>query len=128
MQYGAIPTTMAERVAMAAGLIPLPALDTLFAMLKARCIMAGVRLGVFEALTQEPRSSGSLAAALRLDESCLDLLLRTLVHCGYLAVDGDRFALSALGRKTMISGAPRELTGFVQWNYTQWEFAGHLET
>jgi 2-polyprenyl-3-methyl-5-hydroxy-6-metoxy-1,4-benzoquinol methylase len=28
----------------------------------------------------------------------------------------------------MVSGAPRELTGFVQWNYTQWEFAEHLET
>ena len=28
----------------------------------------------------------------------------------------------------MVDGAARELTGFVQWNYTQWEFAGHLET
>jgi 2-polyprenyl-3-methyl-5-hydroxy-6-metoxy-1,4-benzoquinol methylase len=127
MQYGAIPTSMAERFAMAAGLVPIPMLDTLFGMLKARFIMAGVRLGLFEALAQEPRSAGSLAAALRLDEDCLDLLLRTLVYCGYLAMDGERFTLSALGRKTMVSGAPKEMTGFVQWNYTQWEFAGHLE-
>jgi 2-polyprenyl-3-methyl-5-hydroxy-6-metoxy-1,4-benzoquinol methylase len=28
----------------------------------------------------------------------------------------------------MVDGAPRDLTGFVQWNYQQWEFAGHLET
>ena len=128
MQYGAIPTSMAERIALAAGLVPIPVLDTLFGMLKARCVMAGVRLGIFEALAQEPRSAASIAAALRLDESCLDLLLRTLVYCGYLVLDGERFALSPLGRKSMVSGAPRELTGFVQWNYTQWEFAGHLET
>jgi 2-polyprenyl-3-methyl-5-hydroxy-6-metoxy-1,4-benzoquinol methylase len=127
MQYGAIPTSMAERIALVAGLVPIPMLDTLFGMLKARCIMAGVRLGIFEALAQESRSTASMAAALRLDESCLDLLLRTLAYCGYLTVDGERFALSPLGRKTMVSGAPRELTGFVQWNYTQWEFAGHLE-
>ena len=128
MQYGAIPTSMAERIALAAGLVPIPVLDTLFGMLKARCVMAGVRLGIFEALAQESRSAASVAAALRLDESCLDLLLRTLVFCGYLVLDGERFALSPLGRKSMVSGAPRELTGFVQWNYTQWEFAGHLET
>jgi O-methyltransferase len=128
MQYGAIPTSMAERIALAAGLVPIPMLDTLYGMLKARCVMAGVSLGVFEALAQESRSTASMAAALRLDESCLDLLLRTLVYCGYLTQEGDRFALSALGRKSMISGAPRELTGFVLWNYTQWEFAGHLES
>jgi hypothetical protein len=27
----------------------------------------------------------------------------------------------------MVSGSPKEMTGFVLWNYTQWEFAGHLE-
>jgi SAM-dependent methyltransferase len=127
MQYGAIPTSMAERIALAAGLVPVPILDTLYGMLKARCIMAGVELGIFEALAQEARSTASLAAALKLDESCLDLLLRTLVFCDYLTNEGDRFALSAMGRKTMVGGAPRELTGFVLWNYTQWEFAGHLE-
>ena len=128
MQYGVIPTSVAERIALAAGLVPVPMLDTLYGMLKARCIMAGVRLGIFEALAQETRSTASMAAALRLDESCLDLLLRTLVYCGYLTIDGDRFALSPLGRKSMVSGAPKELTGFVLWNYTQWEFAGHLES
>ena len=98
MQYGVIPTSMAERIALAAGLVPVPMLDTLYGMLKARCIMAGVRLGIFEAQAQEPRSTASMAAALRLDESCLDLLLRKLVYCGYLTNDGDRFALSPMGR------------------------------
>jgi len=127
MQYGAIPTSLAERIALRAGVVPIPILDTMFAMLKARVIMAGVRLGVFEALASESHSAASLAAALRLDQSCLELLLRSLVFCNYLELDGQRYALSALGRDTMISGAAKELSGFVQWNYTQWEFVGHLE-
>jgi 2-polyprenyl-3-methyl-5-hydroxy-6-metoxy-1,4-benzoquinol methylase len=128
MQYGAIPTSLAERVALAAGLVPVPVLDTMFGMLKARCVMAGVSLGVFESVAQEPRSAASMAAALDLDEACLELLLRSLVFCGYLDMAGERFALSDLGRRSMVGGAPKELVGFVMWNYTQWAFAGELET
>ena len=127
MQYGAIPTSLVERLALASGLVPVPILDTLFGMLKARAVMAGVSLGVFEGLALEAHTSASLAAALKLDEECLDLLLRSLVFCGYLELNGDRYSLSALGRRSMVDGAPRDLTGFVQWNYQQWEFAGHLE-
>lgn len=127
MQYGAIPTSIAERVALAAGLVPIPVLDTLFGMLKARAIMAGVRLGIFEALGRDAHTAASLASALRLDAACLEMLLRTLAYCGYIDADGDRYALSALGRKSMVASAPRSLTGFVEWNYTQWDFAEHLE-
>lgn len=66
MQYGAIPTSLAERVALAAGLVPLPVLDTVFAIMKARFVVAGVRLGIFEALAHESHTPASLAAALRL--------------------------------------------------------------
>jgi 2-polyprenyl-3-methyl-5-hydroxy-6-metoxy-1,4-benzoquinol methylase len=127
MQYGAIPTSLAERIALATGAVPIPVLDTLFAMLKARSVMAGVRLGVFDGLAKASRSATELAADLRLDPVGLELLLRTLVYCGYLAMDRGRFTLSKLGRRSMIAGAPRDLTGYVQWNYTQWDFAEHLE-
>ena len=128
MQYGAIPTSLVERLALAAGLVPVPILDTLFGMLKARVVMAGVRLGVFEGLALESHTEASLATALKLDAECLGMLLRCLVYCGYLELEGDRFSLSALGQRSMVEGAPRDLTGFVQWNYTQWQFAEHLET
>jgi SAM-dependent methyltransferase len=128
MQYGAIPTSLAERLALLVGAVPVPILDTMFGMLKARIIMAGVRLGVFEALAADARTAGTLAQALALDESCLELLLRSLVYCGYLELTGRQYSLSSLGRATMVQDAPKRLTGFVQWNYTQWEFAEHLET
>jgi 2-polyprenyl-3-methyl-5-hydroxy-6-metoxy-1,4-benzoquinol methylase len=58
----------------------------------------------------------------------LELLLRCLVYAGYLELRGDRYSLSKLGRSTMVEGAPRELTGFAMWHYTQWQFFEHLET
>jgi hypothetical protein len=128
MQYGVIPTSIAERLALAAGAVPLPLIDLSFGVLKARIIMAGVRLGVFNALAQESHTHESLAAALKVDASCLELLLRCLVFAGYLELDGHRFSLSPLARKTMVDGAPREMTGFAMWHYTQWEFIEHLET
>jgi hypothetical protein len=114
-------------VALLAGQVPLPLIDLSFGVLKARIIMAGVRLGVFNALAQETHTHQSLAAALKLDPTCLELLLRCLVYAGYLQLDGHRYSLSSLGRNTMVDGAPRELTGFALWHYTQWEFIDHLE-
>jgi hypothetical protein len=127
MQYGVIPTSFAERLALLSGAVPLPLIDLSFGVLKARVIMAGVRLGIFQALAQEAHGTEHLAKALRLDQSCLDLLLRSLVFAGYLQVHGERYALSTLARRTMITGARRELTGFAEWHYTQWEFIEHLE-
>jgi hypothetical protein len=127
MQYGVIPTSIAERIALAAGAVPVPLIDLSFGVLKARIIMAGVRLGVFNALAQESHTHESLAAAIRVDASCLELLLRCLVHAGYLRLDGARYSLTSLSRQTMIDGAAREMTGFALWHYTQWQFIDHLE-
>lgn len=127
MQYGVIPTSFAERIALLMGAVPLPLIDLSFGVLKARVIMAGVRLGVFQGLAQAPQTHAHLAATLRLDAGCLDLLLRCLVFAGYLELRGEHYALSPLARNTMIAGAKRELTGFAEWHYTQWDFIGHLE-
>lgn len=127
MQYGVIPTSLAERLALAAGALPVPLIDLSFGVLKARMIMAGVRLGIFNALADEPLTPEMLAARLDLDASCLELLLRCLVYAGYLRLKGGRYGLSSLSRKTMVEGAPREMTGFALWHYTQWEFIEHLE-
>ena len=128
MQYGAIPESLAERLALAAGLVPVPLIDVMFGMLKSRCVMAGVKLGIFEALVSTPHTVTSLSATLELDPPSLELLLRSLVFAGYLEVTGEHFRLSAMSQKCMVRGASRELTGFVLWNYTQWEYTEHLET
>jgi O-methyltransferase len=127
MKYGAIPTDVFERLALLAGTVPVPVIDALFPIMKARAIMAGVRLGVFEALRDGPRRPEDVAAELRLDADCLDLLMRTLVLADYLDVAGERFALSRLARDTMIAGGRMELFGYLEWNYTQWDLVAQLE-
>lgn len=127
MRYGAIPTSLFDRFALSRGLVPVPMLDLLHSIMKARVIMAGVRLGIFEALADGPRDARTLAAQLHLDESSLDLLLRTLVIADYLQVQGDRFELSRLARGTMIAQAEKSFTGFAEWNYMHWEFVSRLE-
>jgi ubiquinone/menaquinone biosynthesis C-methylase UbiE len=128
MQYGVIPTSLAERLALMAGAVPVPLIDLSFGVLKARMIMAGVRLGVFNALAQQTHTAPSLAAAISVDPACLEMLLRCLVYAGYLELTGKMYSLSALSRNTMVEGAPREMTGFALWHYTQWQFIDHLET
>jgi hypothetical protein len=127
MKYGAIPENLFERLALAAGKVPLPVLDAIYSLMKARCLMAGVRLGVFEALRGGPQTAAEVAAARGLDTECAGLLLRMLTFSDYVDQKGDRFALSKLGRSSMVKGAPTEMWGYVEWNYTQWDFVAHLE-
>jgi hypothetical protein len=127
MKYGLIPTSIVERIALWSGKVPVPMVDALFGPLKTRAIMAGVQLGVFEAMRDGKHAAADLAARLSLDADALEMLLRGLVVCDYVVQRGDRFALSPLARRTMIAGAPMELTGFLRFNYAQWEFIEHLE-
>src|SRR5918996_4786215 len=83
MKYGAIPENLFERLALAAGQVPLPLLDAIYSLMKARCLMAGVRLGVFEALRDGPRTAAEVAAARGLDAECTGLLLRMLTFGEY---------------------------------------------
>lgn len=128
MKYGPIPTGLLERVGLATGRVPVPLLDAIFTIMKSRILMAGVRLGVFEAMRDGPRTAADLASRLDLDADTLDLLLRTLVSADYIDQAGaGRYGLSALGRRTMVSGAPGDLTGLMEWNYTHWECMAHFE-
>jgi len=127
MKYGVIPTDLSERLALAFGKVPIPLLDSLYGILKARTLMAGVRLGVFEALGAGPGNTSELAQRLKLDECFLDLLLRNLVLAGYLTQKDGGYTLSKLGRRTMVPGADMEMFGYVLWNYEQWEMLARLD-
>jgi 2-polyprenyl-3-methyl-5-hydroxy-6-metoxy-1,4-benzoquinol methylase len=128
MYYGATPTNPLELLVLATGQAPLPLLDGLFSLMKTRAIMAGVKLGVFEALAARPLPAAAVAAARGLDPESCALLLRALVFSGYLEQDGELFALSRLGRDSFLPGAAKDFRGYLLWNYTQWELVQHLET
>jgi DNA-binding transcriptional ArsR family regulator len=122
-----VPESLAERVALWAGKVPVPIVDTIFPLLKARALMAAERLGIFEVLRDAPLSPSGLAAELGLDQESLSLLLRVLVASGYLAERAGRYQLSHLARKTLLRGSPLDSRGFLRFNYTQWRLVEHLE-
>ena len=128
MQYGPIPENILESLALWAGKVPVPLMDSLFSILKARGLMAAVSLGVFESLAHAPMTARQLAADRKLDETSLELLLRCMVWAGYLELDGDKYALSEMSEKTMVVGGEMDLTGFVQWNYVQWRMVEQMES
>jgi SAM-dependent methyltransferase len=128
MNFGIIPETLRERLALRLGLVPLPIVDMLFGSMKARMIMVGVSLGVFEALRNEPHNAVDVADSLSVDSNALECLLRALTHVGYLVHRDDAYALSRLARRTLLRGAPMDITGYVPWHDTQGRFLEHLET
>lgn len=127
MKFGPVPENPAENLALRMGKVPTPVLDVLFGPLKARVVMAGVKLGLIDALASAPSSAAQLSSSLKLDAECVEMLLRVLVHCEYVEWDGALFSLSKLARRTLAPGAPMDLRGYVEWNYTQWEILGGLD-
>jgi hypothetical protein len=128
MQYGPVPTNIFERVALWSGKVPVPLMDALFSIMKARGLMAAVSLGVFDALAKNAGTAAELAEQLHLDRDSLEMLLRGLAAAGYLNATGNRFSLSRLSRSTMVEGAEMELSGFLRWNYVQWRMVEQMET
>src|SRR5262245_60702393 len=116
MNFGVIPETSLERLALRLGLVPVPIVDMLFGSIKARTIMVGVSLGLFEALRDKPRGAMDLADSLRVDSNALECLLRALTHARYLVKRGDVYSLSRLARRTLLRGAPMDITGYVPWH------------
>ena len=127
MKYGAVPENIAERVVLMAGKVPIPMIDALFTLMKARSLMAGVSLGVFEAMRDGWHTAAELAERLSLNAECLNMLLRTFVYSDYVEQRGNRFALSKMGSRSLVRGADMDQTGYVMWNYTQWKLVEHME-
>jgi hypothetical protein len=126
VRYAIRPDGALERLALWLDVVPVPVVDVLVPLLKVRSIMAAVKLGVFAALADGPERACELAARLSLDPGCLESLLRVLVGSDYLRRRGDRFELTALAEK-LIPDASDGLSGYVAFNYEQWDFVARLE-
>jgi hypothetical protein len=85
MRYGAIAENSLEEQLLSSPEAPRALFDTFLPLVQARAIIAGVRLGVFEALREGSRSCEELAGSLRLDAEALELVLRVFVGCGWSA-------------------------------------------
>src|SRR3954452_6011883 len=109
MKLGGIPESPIERIGKALGLLPQPLLDTHVAMLLARAVIEGTRLGVFDALAMGPLVAAEIAARCVSQPRATRKLLDALAGCEYLRFEAGRYALTPLARKWLLADAEESL-------------------
>jgi hypothetical protein len=127
MKYQLVADNPIEQQALESGLVPLPVLDTLLPVVQVRAIMAGVHLGIFEALGKGSATADEVARSLSLDAECVGLLLRVLVCAGYVTREADEYRLTELSQHTLLADSRRTLSGVVEWSYFEWNWIENLE-
>jgi ubiquinone/menaquinone biosynthesis C-methylase UbiE len=125
MRYGPIAGNLREEKMLSSPQAPRALFDTFLPLVQARAIMAGVSLGVFEALRDGDHSCEELGQSLVLDVEALELVLRMLVGSGYLLREGDRYGLTEAAKQTLLDGARAGLVAYVGLNELAWDWLGH---
>ena len=117
-----------ERLALTLRQVPTPVFHTLMPMVAARALLVGTKLGVFEALGQDPLTAADVAAKLGTEPAATGKLLSALAGLGYLRAAGNGFVLSAAARRWLVSGSPRSLRDFIlEQEFDVFRWLEHLE-
>jgi len=122
MKLAAHPETLLERLGLWLGLVPVPLLDTHIAALLARTVMAGVEVGLYEALSAGPLDAAAVAAACGTDPHATTLLLEALAACGYLEARAGRYALAGQSRRWLLAGSRHSVRAKLLLQVTEWRW------
>ncbi len=128
MKLGGIPQSFIERIGKALGLLPEPLVDTQIAMLLARTVMEGARLGIFEALEAGPLKAEDVAARCGGQPRAMAKLLNALTGCEYLRFENGRYTLAPVARKWLLPGGDRSLHDKMLFQFLEWDFIKSLGT
>ncbi|MFW6050667.1 MAG: methyltransferase [Myxococcota bacterium] len=128
MHVGPKPDNLLELLALKAGAVPRPVMDTLLALGLARTVMAGTRLGILEALRDGPRTAAEVAARCETDPRATEKLLGALVGCDYVRHRGGRFSLAPEARRWLVEGGRSSLRDMVLGMEQVWDWLEHYET
>lgn len=125
MKLGAVPQNPIERIVNALGLSPQPLLETHIAMLLARAVMEGSRLGVFEALADGPLTAAEIAERCGGHPRATRKLLDALAGCEYLGYAEGRYSLTPMARKWLLPDSPQSLHDKMLLQFVEWDFIAH---
>lgn len=116
-----------ERVALALGLAPVTLVDTHMAFLRARAIMVGTKLGVFDALASGPRSAAAVAQTCGTHARATEKLLSALAGSGYVTQQGETYALSPVARKWTLTGGAQSIRDKILFEFVEWSMVERVE-
>jgi ubiquinone/menaquinone biosynthesis C-methylase UbiE len=122
------PDSLPERLALTAGVVPTPLLETFEAMAMARAIMAGASLGIFDALDERHDTAEGLARRLRLDPSGTDILLVALHALGYVEDRDGSYRNSPAVEKFVLRDSPQSIRSYIEtFNRDMWDEFARVE-
>ena len=127
MRLGPIPESPRERILLAAGLVPVPLVDTLAALLLARTVMTATKLGLFEALADGPLTAGQVASRCDSDPRATGTLLFALAGARYVRAENQRYALAPMARKWLLKASRTSLHDAVLHRYLDASLMEHAE-
>ena len=128
MRIGAVPESPLERLLLAAGAVPRPLVETMGAMLLARTLMVGSKVGVFEALADGALDPNALAQRTGTEARALAKLLDALVAAGYLRLRRGRYALAPLARKWLLAASGKSLHDNMLFRFMEWDLLTGYES
>lgn len=126
MRIGAIPEGFAEWLALRAGKVPLPVVETI-SLAKVRVVMAAVKLGLFDAIGQERLPAEEVAGRCQTHPVSTARILDALTGAGYLQKDGETYALAPAARRWLVKDSPQPLYDYIHMQYLLWDWLAHCE-
>lgn len=127
MRLGLIPESVLDRVMLAFGVGPPPAMTEAYAPLHARAIVAATEMGVFDALAGRGRSAAEVASACGMDERAAGQLLNFLVSMRYLRYRRGAYELAKQTRRWMLEDADGGIRDLILMKRLEWRWIDGLE-
>jgi SAM-dependent methyltransferase len=127
MRLGPIPENPIERVVARLNVAPQPLIDTQIAYTLARVVMAGTKLGVFEALGAGASTAREVAERCGTDPGATEKLLFALAGTDYVRGEDGSYSLEPVARKWLLRESPHSLADKLVLQFDEWEFLGRTE-
>lgn len=127
MRLGMIGENLLERIIARTNIAPDPLLETQIAFSMARSIMAGVKLGIYDAIGTGAKTAAEVATICNTDRDATTKLMNTLVGCRYLSHRGGRYKLTSKARKWLWQGSSNSIVDKLLFQYDEWDIVAGYE-
>jgi SAM-dependent methyltransferase len=116
-----------DRLILALGVAPVTLMDTHVSFMRARVIMVGTKLGIFDALASGILAAADVADRCGTSPAATEKLMNALVGAGYLRFDDGKYALSKVARKWVTRDSPQSIRDKVLFEFIEWTLVEHFE-
>ncbi len=128
MRLGVIAESLIERLVLRFHAAPEPLVETQMAFSMARSIMAGVKLGLFEAASEGARSAAEIAKRCATHPAATEKLLNSLTACGYFRFRDGLYAVTPKTQKWLLRRSSQNLCDKLLFQLYEWDMVEGYES